>query len=135
MIYTFIFDHESEFPIGKMCQVLEVSASSYYHWKRSSKDNQKQGKEELKQIISDVYFEFKQRYGSPRLTAELKARGIKISEPTVAKYMKELGLKSKLAKKFRVTTDSKHSYLVANNLLDRQFIQNALAKAWVSGIT
>ncbi|MHC5310916.1 IS3 family transposase [Myroides sp. LJL116] len=113
MIYTFIFDHESEFPIGKMCQVLEISASSYYHWKRSSKDNQKQGKEELKQTISDLYFEFKQRYGSPRLTAALKARGIKISEPTAAKYMKELELKSKLAKKFRITTDSKHSYLVA----------------------
>ncbi|MHC5310379.1 hypothetical protein ACYSNM_10025 [Myroides sp. LJL116] len=36
-----------------------------------------------------------------------------MSEPTVAKYMKELELKSKLAKKFRITTDSKHSYLVA----------------------
>ncbi|MHC5310965.1 IS3 family transposase [Myroides sp. LJL116] len=106
MIYTFICDYKSEFSIGKMCQVLEVSASSYYHWMRSPKDNQKQAKEDLKQTISDVYFEFRQRYGSLRLTAELKVRGIKISEPNVAKYIKELGLKSKLAKEFRITTDN-----------------------------
>ncbi|MHC5311088.1 DDE-type integrase/transposase/recombinase [Myroides sp. LJL116] len=49
--------------------------------------------------------------------------------------MKELGLKSKLEKKFRITTDSKHSYLVAQNILERQFIQTEATKAWVSDIT
>ncbi|MHC5363183.1 IS3 family transposase [Myroides sp. LJL110] len=56
--------------------------------KRSSKSKQKQEKEELKKTIPEVYFESKQRYGSPRIAAELKARGVKVSDPTVTKYMK-----------------------------------------------
>ncbi len=54
-----------------MCKVLEVSSSSYYHWKRSPKSLREQKKQELKQVVKDVYFEFKQRYGSPRISAEL----------------------------------------------------------------
>ncbi|WP_286406190.1 IS3 family transposase [Myroides marinus] len=130
-----MLSHENEFPSGKMCKVLGVSSSSYYHWKRSPKSLREQKKQELKQVVKDVYFEFKQRYGSPRISAELKARGYKISEPTVAKYMKELGLRSKLAKKFKVTTDSKHNYLVVENILERRFKQTAPCKAWVSDIT
>ena len=75
-----------------------VSSSSYYDWKRSSKILREQIKQELKEVVKYVYFEFKQRYGSSRISVELRARGYKISEPIVAKYMEELGLRSKLAK-------------------------------------
>lgn len=74
--------------------------------------------------IKYLYFKFKQRYGSPRIHSELNALGYRISLKTVAKYMQELGLRSKLSKKFRVTTNSKHNYLTVNNLLNRDF--NAL---------
>ena len=83
----------------------------------------------------ECYFEFKQKYGSPRITAELNARGHKVSRLTVARYMRELGLRSKLAKRFKVTTDSKHNYLIVDNLLNRKFKQSQPAKAWVSDIT
>jgi transposase InsO family protein len=53
----------------------------------------------------------------------------------VAKYMKQLGLRSKLSKKFKVTTDSKHSYLIVENMLDRQFVVEVPSKVWVSDIT
>ncbi|MHC5202764.1 IS3 family transposase [Myroides sp. LJL119] len=135
MIYMFLFDHEHEFPIGIMCKVLEVSRSGYYHWKRSPVNKRKQAKADLKRVITEVYLEFKQRYGSPRLTIELNARGYKISKPTVAKYMKELGLRSKIARRYRITTDSEHNYLVVDNILDRQFTQTEPGKAWVSDIT
>ena len=135
MIYRFIVSYEHKFPVETMCKVLEVSRSSYYAWKRSPDNKRKQTKEQLKQIIKEVYLECKQRYGSPRLTIELKARGYKVSEPTVANYMKELGIRSKLAKKFKITTDSKHSYLAAENILDRNFKQTEPGKAWVSDIT
>lgn len=135
MIYNFIQKYEVEFPIGTMCKVLEVSSSSYYHWKRSPDNKKEQTKANLKQAITTIYLEFKQRYGSPRITMELKARGYKISEPTVAKYMRELGLRSKLAKRYKVTTDSKHNFLVVENVLNRAFTQHAPGKAWVSDIT
>jgi transposase InsO family protein len=54
---------------------------------------------------------------------------------TVAKYMRELGLRSKLSRKFRVTTDSKHNYLVVDNVLNRNFTTEAPSKAWVGDIT
>ncbi|WP_291066094.1 MULTISPECIES: IS3 family transposase [unclassified Empedobacter] len=56
-----------------------------------------------------------------RITAELNRLGIKISRITVSKYMKELGIRSKLSKKFKITTNSKHNYLVAKNVLNRDF--------------
>lgn len=118
-----------------MCKVLEVNFSNYYKWKRSSANSKFLWKEQIKMLITEVYFEFKQRYGSPRIAMELQKRGYKVSRITVAKYMKEIGLRSKLSKKFRVTTDSKHNYLLMDNVLDRQFKQNEPSKAWVSDIT
>ncbi|WP_410879815.1 IS3 family transposase [Myroides sp. DW712] len=117
-----------------MCKVLEVSRSGYYHWKRSPVNKSKQAKADLKRVITEVYFEFKQRYGSPRLTIELNARGYKVSKPTVAKYMRELGLRSKAARQYRITTDSEHNYLVVDNILDREFTQTEPGKAWVFDI-
>jgi len=118
-----------------MCKVLEVSSSSYYKWKSKPISNRALRKNEIKQQISTIYFASKQRYGSPRITFELQYLGYKISRITVAKYMKELGLRSKLSKKFKVTTDSKHNYLVVENVLDRNFNVTNPSRVWVSDIT
>lgn len=135
MIYVFIKDHEGIFPIDKMCKVLEVGLRSYYRWKRSSTSKRELRKEKFKRLITEIYFEFEQRYGSPRITIELQKRGYKISRISVAKYMRELGLRSKLAKKFKATTDSKHNYQVVENVLNREFEPNKPSEAWVSDIT
>ena len=104
-----------------MCSILKISSRGYYKWKNRTISTKGIKKNQLKRKIQTLYFEFKQRYGSPRITAELHALGYQISRVTVAKYMKELGLKSKLSKKFRITTDSKHNYLIAENVLNRDF--------------
>ena len=135
MKYTFIKNHEYLFPIEKMCQVLEVGSSGYFKWKNKPISNRILRKSEIKQQITSIYFTSKQRYGSPRITIELNALGYRISRITVAKYMKELGLRSKLSKKFKVTTDSKHNYLVVENVLDRGFAVDHPSKVWVSYIT
>jgi putative transposase len=135
MKYRFIKNHEYLFPIEKMCKVLEVGCSGYYKWKNKPISNRTHRKNQIKRQITSIYFASKQRYGSPRITIELNALGYKISRITVAKYMKELGLRSKLSKKFKVTTDSKHNYLVVENVLDRNFIVAHPSKVWVSDIT
>jgi hypothetical protein len=109
MIFDFIKNHEKIFPIEKMCKVLKVSQSGYYRWKNNFISSRAKKISVLKEKITAIYFESKQRYGSPRITIELNALGYKISRITVAKYMTQLGLRSKLSKKFKVTTDSKHS--------------------------
>lgn len=112
MKYEFIKNHEYLFPIEKMCNVLKITSSGYYKWKNRPFSKRLLSKEKIKQQITSIYFSSKQRYGSPRIAFELNSLGYKISRITVAKYMKELGLRSKLSKKFKVTTNSKHNYLV-----------------------
>src|SRR5690554_7224911 len=79
MKYRFIKNHEHEFPIEKMCEVLEVHSSSYYKWKARPASKRALMKDKIKQQITSIYFASKQRYGSPRITAELNAMGYKIS--------------------------------------------------------
>ena len=135
MRYKFIKNNESIFPIEKMCIVLKLSSSGYYKWKSKPLSKKLLLKEKIKEQVTSIYFSSKQRYGSPRITFELNSLGYKISRITVAKYMKELGLRSKLSKKFKVTTNSKHNYLVVENVLDRNFIAKKPAQVWVSDIT
>jgi transposase InsO family protein len=92
-----------------------------------------------------IYFASKQRYGSPKITLELPSFGYEISRPksfartgeviTVAKYMKQLGLRSKLNRKFKVKTNSNHNYLIVENILNRGIIVKMPLQAWVSDIT
>ena len=82
-----------------MCKVLEVSSSGYYRWKAKIISNRVQRMNQIKEKITSIYFESKQRYGSPRISMELQSLGFKISRVIVAKYMKQMGLKSKLSKK------------------------------------
>jgi transposase InsO family protein len=135
MIFDFIKNHAKIFPIEKMCKVLKVSQSGYYRWKTAAISKRLRKKNVLKEKITALYFESKQRYGSPRITMELNILGYHISRTTVAKYMRELSLRSKLSKKFKVTTDSKHNYLLVENVLNRQFLVPQPSKAWVSDIT
>lgn len=135
MKYEFIKNHEYLFPIEKMCNVLKITSSGYYKWKNRPFSKRLLSKEKIKQQITSIYFSSKQRYGSPRIAFELNSLGYKISRITVAKYMKELGLRSKLSKKFKVTTNSKHNYLVVENVLNRNFIADKSSKVWVSDIT
>ncbi|EIA08614.1 integrase, catalytic region [Flavobacterium frigoris PS1] len=112
-----------------------MSSGSYYRWKKQAITTRQQLKITIKEQITLIYFAAKQRYGSPRITLELQYLGYKVSRITVAKYMKELGLRSKLSKKFKVTTNSNHNYLVAENVLNREFVVKMPSKVWVSDIT
>ena len=74
-------------------------------------------------------------YGSPRMHRELVARGENCSENTVAKLMRDHGMRSASSRKFRVTTDSNHSLPVAENVLNREFSQESPDRVWLADIT
>ncbi len=74
-------------------------------------------------------------YGSPRITAELHKEGEPVSRSYVARLMKKHGIRSKVKKKYKITTDSSHSYRIAENLLQRDFSADALSQKWVGDIT
>ncbi|TGL03545.1 hypothetical protein EHQ43_17475 [Leptospira bouyouniensis] len=76
-------------------------------------------------------------YGSPRVRKELKSRGIKVSLPTVAKIMRENGIKAITVQKFKppATTGSNHNETISPNLLDQNFNIKTQNTVFVTGIT
>jgi putative transposase len=121
-----------------MCQVLKVSTSGYYKWvnQQSSPLSEKDKyRLEIQQKISKSFHESFGTYGSPRVHADLIDWGYTISQKTVARIMKEMGLKATQKEKFVVTTDSDHDLNIYPNILDRQFNVKEPNQVWVSDIT
>jgi putative transposase len=118
-----------------MCEALEVSASGYYAWAARPDSPTEQRRQELVGAIEEVHAEVRQRYGSPRMTAELKARGYECSENTVAKLMNAHGIKARAPRRFVRTTDSNHRLPVAENVLARDFDPEGPNEVWCADIT
>lgn len=128
--------HQHIFAVEKMCKAFKVSRSGYYDWCNRKPSFRQTDNLEVLKLIKEIHTKSKGRYGSPKITQELKKRGIHISRPRVARIMKAANIRSIVHKRFRVqTTDSKHAYPVAENLLNRDFTPSITGKAWISDIT
>jgi putative transposase len=134
--FEFIEQHRKEWPIAVMCKTLEVSRSGYYAWKNRPESARSRRQTELVSEMQAIHQDRDlKNYGSPRMRDELVSRGYDVSENTVARLMRERGLRAAGSRKFRVTTDSKHSLPVAENVLDREFEQEFPDRVWLSDIT
>lgn len=118
-----------------MCSVLGVSKSGYFKWVDRPKSERQKQHEKLSQEILQTHLEYKQRYGSVKITKTLRKRGIKVSERTVSRIMTKNGWKSCTVKKYKATTNSKHHHPVSENVLDRQFKASKPNQLWVTDIT
>jgi putative transposase len=138
--YAWIDEHKSVWPVGIMCTALGVSKSGYYASKQRTTGQAQQAKaqaqEALHAAIKQQSQRHKQRYGRPRMTDQLKKLGFTVNHKRVGKEMKRLDLQCKLRRKYKIcTTDSKHGYGLAPNILERRFTQDTPNKAWVADIT
>jgi len=113
---------------------MEVSSSGYYKWKNDRARKTKLT-EELNTKIKKVFNISQGTYGSPRIAIELENNDITISKTTVARRMQTMKLTARPKSKFVITTDSEHDYLIAPNILNRNFDAPQPNKAWVSDIT
>lgn len=118
-----------------MCKVLKVSRSGYYHSLKASESKRAQENANLLSLIKQEHKKSKERYGSPRIHQALKAKQVQASRPRVARLMQKAQIKAKMKRRFKATTDSKHSYPVSENLLNRNFTSMATGQVWVSDIT
>jgi putative transposase len=122
--------------VGVQCGVLGVSRSGYYAWRDRVRSERSERQEQLITEMRAIHAEQgKHSYGSPRMHRELQALGHEVSENTVARLMKENGLRATTARKFRHTTDSNHGHPVAENVMDREFTATRPNEKWVSDIT
>jgi transposase InsO family protein len=114
-----------------MCKILNVSRSGYYYWLAKRPTKRAKENEAITALISSSFIASKKRYGSPKITQDLKALGIIISRPRVARLMKKANLKSIIHKKYVVTiTDLKHAFPVAQNHLNRHFNPVKPGQVW-----
>ena len=137
MRFAFIEENQQRWPVELMCQVLRVSRSGYYQWLARPISARQQRQEQIIAQIQEVHDETRGVYGSPRQHQELLARGIIVCQNTVAKLMKQAGIRAKTHRRFLVrTTDSDHDHPVASNRLRRRFDDFDLPdRAWVADIT
>lgn len=119
-----------------MCAVLGVTRGGYYAWRGRPESSRAQRQSELLRAIEAVHRESRGTYGSPRVHRCLKAHGQACSENTVAKLMRLSGVRARTARRFVVrTTDSRHDYPVAPNVLNRRFYPERPDTIWAGDIT
>lgn len=136
MKYAFIQEHVEQFRITTMSRVLGVSRSGYYRWTTGVSQTVKRDKRaQLDRQVAEIFAQCKGRYGAPRVTEELAARGVVLNRKTVAMSLKRQGLRAKAAKRFKVTTDSAHSLPVAPNVLAGDFQATGMDQKWAGDIT
>lgn len=135
MKYVFMRDHREAFPVSMMCQTLEVGSSGFYAWLKRPESPRTLENRRLLMKIKVIHQRSRKTYGSPRIHAELNQSGYVCSRHRVSRLMRQHGIVSKHKRKFRVTTNSAHSYPVAENLLQRRFNVSRAGQCWVSDIT
>ena len=135
MKYEFIANHQGQFIINICCDVLQVSRSGYYDWRKRKPSNQELSNRNLDRRIRELFTQQKQRAGSPRITKDLKAEGFSCSENRVARRMKHLTLRALAKRKYKVTTDSDHDKPLYDNVLNRDFTTTTINQKWAQDIT
>jgi len=134
--FAFIKEHLDEFPAQAACDALDVSRSGYYAWIVRPPSAAAQRRLELAQKIKAAHAENRHVYGSPRIYRTLASQGVAVCQNTVAKLMKQQGIRAKTKRKFVPrTTDSNHCQPIAGNLLDRQFQADVPDLKWAADIT
>jgi len=123
------------YPLQTLCRVLSVSTSGFADWHRCGGPVHWLSDMQLLTLIRSIYAEFKGAYGAPRIYRELKSRGYPVSKTRVRVMMQQHGIRGRHKRRYKVTTDSKHSLPVAPNTLNREFNMAAPDKAWTVDIT
>ena len=104
-----------------MCQQMGVSRSGYYAWKGRPESKRNKADRALAEVVTAVHQQSRGRYGSPRVHAELRARGQRVSRKRVARLMRQQNIAARKKRRFVRTTDSRHHQPVAPNVLERNF--------------
>jgi transposase InsO family protein len=133
--FAFIQAEKAVFPVAALCRALGVSRPGFYAWQTRPEPTRAREDRGLTVEVAAIHAESRRCYGSPRIHAELRARGRRTSRKRVARLMRGCGLAGRRRRPFRRTTDSNHGLPPARNLLQRQFTATAPNRRWVTDIT
>lgn len=129
------FFASQRFPINRLCQVMDVSSRGLRAY-RSRPASQRQRTDMV--VLAHINEHFRLglgRYGHPRMTEELKELGLGVGHRRVGSLMRETGIPVERSQKYKVTTDSNHAFNIAPNLLNRDFMADALNQKWAGDVS
>ena len=135
MKYKFISAHRETFKVGHICKLFNVSRSGYYSWSKRPESRRSLENRALKDKIRVLHAASHGIYGAPKIHQDLVDADIRCGKNRIARIMREAGLRSRTKKKFKATTNSRHNFPVAPNLLNQDFTVDAPDRAWVGDIT
>ncbi len=128
--------HESEFAVKQMCQVLGINRSGYYAWRSRPASQRAQANQRLLVQIREEYQLSRKTYGSPRIHATLRRKGVWCSRKRVARLMRLDKIAARRARRhIPRTTQKDPNAIPAPNLLNQDFSSPAPDRKWVSDIT
>jgi transposase InsO family protein len=123
------------YPVTLLCKVMQVTRSGFYHWLEQRSSVRQQMNEKLVPLVREIHRESKGTYGTRRMARALRELGVSCGRARARTLMNLAGVTARQRRKFKVTTDSKHSLPVAPNLLERDFTASRPNEVWVSDIT
>lgn len=134
MKFRFIQQHAGEFRISLMCQVLGVSRAGYYAWRKREPSSRERANQVLRRLIRLRHQQHRSVYGYRRLHALLRQEQV-VGKNRVARLMRQEGLTGVRRRRFKSTTQSRHTLPVAPNVLAQAFKSTAPNQKWVTDIT
>ena len=136
MKYCFVTQHKKAWPVDLMCQLLGVTRSGYYGYKRRNEGRPDDTyHRELLESVKVIAHGSGNSYGSRRMKNALNALSYPVSRSKTRKLMKEACVQARHRKKYKVTTNSNHKQPVFDNVLNRQFMVEKRDQAYVGDIT
>jgi transposase InsO family protein len=125
------------YPVTVLCQVMRVSRSGFYDYLQRFQQGPilDPDEERLKSRMRQIFKVSKASYGSRRMMKQLVKDGFSIGRFKTRRLMRELDLKAKAPRRYKVTTDSRHSFRIAPNVLDRKFDVPAPDTVWTADIS
>lgn len=135
MRFAFIEAERAFFPIAAMCRFLDVTRQGFHAFVKRPLSPRKREEAALRKRIEAVYVASRGRYGSPRVRHSLAREDVRVSKRRVERAMREMRLRARGKRRFRVTTASNPKHSVEPNLLARDFVASRPNERWVTDIT
>ena len=135
MRFRFIDAEKVRYPVRLLCRCLAVSRSGYYAWRGRPASRRARNDARLKVKIAASHKASRRTYGSPRILRDLREAGDHVSRKRVARLMQEMEIEGIRKRRFRITTDSRHRFPVAPNIVMRDFEVSEPNTVWITDIT
>ena len=126
---------KTEYPLTVLCRCLRVSPSGFDAWYARPESAHTRTDRQLRILVQASFEKSRQRYGSPRIHADLAEQDVRVSRKRVVRLMRAEGLKARVRKRFKRTTMSDHDQPVAANVLNQEFTADAPNQRWVGDTT